>query len=114
MAAACPLLLFFVFFAFFVLACSEESEAPPESAYAVGERIYANVCVACHHADPTQNGSLGPAVAGSSRELVIGKVLHGEYPPGYQPKRPGGNMPKYTYLEERIEELAVYLEKVGS
>ena len=40
-----------------------------------------------------EDGSVGPAVAGASRELIEAKVLRGEYPPGYTPKRPGGAGP---------------------
>ena len=35
-----------------------------------GEHIYRVNCIACHHRDPTQDGGLGPAVAGSSYDLL--------------------------------------------
>ena len=75
-----------------------------------GRQVYQNVCVACHHGNPAVDGSLGPAIAGASRELLEAKVLRAEYPPGYTPKRPGGvTMPAFAYLAEEIDALAAYL-----
>jgi hypothetical protein len=53
-------------------------------------------------------------VAGSSQELVYARVVRGEYPPGYTPKRPGSAMmPRFEYLEPQVPALAAYLEEVG-
>ena len=94
--------------------CSE-SEPSGDPAVATGKRVYQNVCIACHSADPTQDGTLGPALAGASAELLAAKVLRGEYPDGYTPKRPGSAvMPQFAYLEERIPDLAAYLASVTS
>lgn len=76
-----------------------------------GRAVYQNVCIACHHGDPAKKGSLGPAVAGSSLELLEAKVLRGEYPPGYEPRMPGAAMPKYEYVAEQIPDLAAYLAR---
>jgi mono/diheme cytochrome c family protein len=89
-------------------ACSPEPAGLSEAA-ARGKQSYENVCIACHHADPGADGTLGPAVAGASVELLRAKVLRGEYPAGYVPRRPGGVMPQYPYVEERIPDLAAYL-----
>src|SRR5262249_34328311 len=35
-----------------------------------GRQVYAAQCTSCHSSDPAQNGPLGPAVKGSSRELL--------------------------------------------
>ena len=78
-----------------------------------GRQTYQNVCIACHHADPNLDGTLGPASAGASLELLRAKVLRGEYPAGYAPKRPGSVMPQYPYVEERIPDLAAYLAEVA-
>ena len=67
-----------------------------------GRQIYQNVCIACHNADPTQPGSLGPPLAGASLELIEAKVLRGEYPPGYTPCVPGRRCPGYEYLKDRL------------
>ena len=78
-----------------------------------GKAVYLNVCIACHNADPTVDGSLGPAVAGASVALLEAKVLRAEYPPGYTPKRPGSvTMPSFPYLEDQIPALRAYLASV--
>ncbi len=92
----------------FLVGCSAGSEADAP-ALARGKAVYGNVCIACHHGDPTRDGALGPAVAGASRELIEAKTLRGEYPPGYQPRRAGAVMPTYPQLAEAIDDLAAYL-----
>ena len=96
------------------LACGSEGEPAPgaDAAAARGKLDYANVCTACHAADPRQAGVLGPELAGASRELIEAKVLRNEYPPGYAPKRPGATMPKYEYLAASLPDLAAYLASV--
>ena len=94
------------------LACSDGG-GPPADAVARGRTIYANVCITCHAADPRQDGSVGPAVAGASRELLEARVLHGKYPPGYTPKRPGQAMPPFPFLKDDIDELAAYLAEAA-
>jgi len=96
-------------------ACSGSSSDAKLSPLAVdGERVYQNVCIACHNGDPTQDGSLGPAVAGSSEALIYARVVRGEYPDGYTPKRPGSVvMPRFEYLEPQVPALAAYLNEVA-
>ncbi|MDH3521653.1 MAG: cytochrome c [Myxococcales bacterium] len=77
-----------------------------------GRRIYRNVCIACHNGDPTRPGSPGPAIAGSSRELLEARVLRGTYPPGYTPKQPSNAMPRFEFLADKIDALAAYLQEV--
>ncbi len=93
-------------------ACSSDPGGLSQAA-ARGKRSYENVCIACHHGDPNVDGTLGPAVAGASLELLRAKVLRGEYPPDYAPKRPGQVMPQYPYVEDRITDLAAYLAEVA-
>jgi mono/diheme cytochrome c family protein len=96
-----------------LLTCSPgEPPAPRSELAAQGERVYQNVCIACHNGDPSQDGSLGPAIAGSSAELLEARVVRGEYPPGYTPKRPGEVMPRFEYLADQIPALAAYLAEV--
>jgi mono/diheme cytochrome c family protein len=95
------------------LACSEGEAPPTDAAVQQGKTLYSNVCVVCHDADPNLPGSLGPAIAGSSRELLAAKVLRAEYPPGYTPKRPGQTMPRLAYLADGIDALAAYLASVA-
>jgi mono/diheme cytochrome c family protein len=77
-----------------------------------GQRVYRNVCIACHNGDPNLDGSPGPAIAGSSRALLEARVIHGTYPPGYQPKRSSAAMPRFAFLADKIDALAAYLGEV--
>lgn len=96
-------------------ACSQGGEAGSSGSESeLGRRVYRNICTACHNADPTRDGSLGPAVAGSSRELLEGMIVTGEYPPGYTPKRPTQAMPRYPHLEPHLDALAVYLAEAAA
>jgi len=88
-------------------ACSSSADLSPLAQQ--GQRVYQNVCIACHNGDPTQDGSAGPAIAGSSRELIEARVLHAAYPPGYTPKRQSNVMPRFEYLSDQIDALAAYL-----
>ncbi len=74
-----------------------------------GRQIYLSSCIACHDADPTKDGALGPAVSGSSRELIEARIMRGEYPEGYVPKRETGVMIAMPFLEKQIPGLAAYL-----
>ena len=94
------------------LACSDA--APTQTAAERGETIYRNVCTTCHAQDPTQDGVLGPPVAGASPELLEAKVVHGEYPPGYQPQRTTNQMPPLPHLKDHVGDLAAYLDSVAS
>lgn len=67
-------------------------------------------CIACHNIDPTKDGAVGPAVKGSSRALIESKLLRGEYPAGYKPKRETKLMPPQPGLAPSIDDLAAYLK----
>ena len=74
-----------------------------------GRQIFLAQCTSCHSSDPAQNGPLGPAVKGSSRELIEARVLRGTYPPGYTPKRPSAIMQPMPNLAGSVDDLAAYL-----
>jgi len=74
-----------------------------------GRRAFAANCVVCHNPDPTKDGAVGPAIAGSPPELVRARVLHAEYPPGYRPKRDTHLMPAQPSLAGEVDALAAYL-----
>jgi mono/diheme cytochrome c family protein len=95
------------------LACSRSDPGAAQDAARRGATVYANVCTTCHAADPNLDGSIGPAVAGASRELLEARLLHAGYPPGYTPKRPSHAMPPYPYLEKQIDDLAAYLAEAA-
>lgn len=75
-----------------------------------GQQVYLAQCIACHNLDPTREGTVGPAIKGSSRELLEAKVLGGTYPPGYAPKRDTAIMQPMPQLAPAIPDLAAYLQ----
>ena len=77
-----------------------------------GRGVYNANCIACHNMDPTQDGALGPAVAGASPALLEARVLRGEYPEGYVPKRNTRVMVPLPHLEPKLTELAAYLDSL--
>lgn len=89
------------------LAGCEQPQLPPGAER--GRHVFLAQCVTCHGPDPTQAGSIGPALKGSSRELLEAKVLRGAYPPGYTPKRTTRIMPPLPALAGDIPALADYL-----
>ena len=92
------------------LGCSEQSAAPQISEAARrGKAVYDGVCIACHNPNPALDGTLGPANAGASRELLEARVVRGEYPAGYRPKRDSKAMPPMPHLADKIDDLTAYL-----
>lgn len=74
-----------------------------------GRSVYMSNCIACHNPDPSQDGALGPAVTGSSQELIEARVIRAEYPPGYTPKRDSRAMIPLPHLQNDIEALTAFL-----
>jgi len=75
----------------------------------LGRQVYLARCTACHNPDPSKDGRVGPAVKGSTLELVRTRVLWAAYPQGYSPKRRTRIMPPQPDLVSRIADLAAYL-----
>lgn len=71
--------------------------------------MYLSQCATCHASDPSQAGPVGPAIKGSARALLEAKLLRGDYPPGYTPKRRTAVMPPQPQLEPDIPHLEVFL-----
>jgi mono/diheme cytochrome c family protein len=84
---------------------SKDSNTPASR----GRRTYVLNCTACHNSDPAKDGPMGPALKGSSQELLEAKVLRSAYPPGYKPKRKTSAMPTYLHVKPAIPDLAAYL-----
>lgn len=84
----------------------------PEERIEAGRGVYNANCIACHAMDPRRDGALGPAVAGASSELLEARVLRGEYPAGYAPKRETKVMIPLPHLEAKLPELAAYLQSL--
>jgi mono/diheme cytochrome c family protein len=74
-----------------------------------GRAVYLSNCISCHNVNPNLDGSLGPAIKNSPLDLVQARVLRGEYPPGYTPKRPTKIMQKLPLMDADVEALHVYL-----
>ena len=90
-------------------ACSGGDTAEERTAFDRGQLVYKNVCIACHHSDPALPGSMGPAVAGASRELIEHRVIRGTYPEGYEPQRNSSTMPQFPHLAGSVDDLTAYL-----
>lgn len=112
------------------LACAEQKPAPmapPPAAAAApatpapaltgeqqalietGKKIYRSQCIACHNFDITKDGVQGPAIAGSSLELLEARIMRLEYPAGYKPKRATKNMRALPMLKKYIPALHAFL-----
>jgi mono/diheme cytochrome c family protein len=87
-------------------ACGERSSDPLVER---GRQVYMSQCTQCHAIDPAQAGAVGPAVKGASKALLEAKLLHGDYPPGYAPKRPTKVMPPMPALAPDLGALVAYL-----
>lgn len=74
-----------------------------------GRKTYLANCTACHNADTKKDGPLGPAVHGSSLELITTRVLDASYPAGYKPKRDSKVMAKLPHLKADLPALHAYL-----
>ncbi len=77
--------------------------------YEKGRAVYISNCISCHNVDPSQNGSIGPAVKNSSIELLEARILHAKYPDGYKPKRSSAQMPAFPELKDDIPALFKFL-----
>ena len=75
-----------------------------------GKQVYMANCIACHNPDPSKDGAVGPAVKGSSRDLIFYRVTKAEYPPGYKPKRDTKLMMKLEMLAPNVDDLAAFLK----
>ena len=74
-----------------------------------GRQAYVTYCIACHSPDPSKDGPLGPAITGSSSELLEARVLRSTYPPGYVPKRDTQVMVAIPQAAEDLDDLTAYL-----
>jgi mono/diheme cytochrome c family protein len=96
-----------------IAACTQKessSPIPPENPLAEqGKRVYLANCIACHNPDPAKNGVIGPAIAGSSLELLKARVLEAKYPPGYKPKRESNSMAPLPHLKADLPALQAFL-----
>ena len=103
-----------VLLALILSGCKEESASTTKIAGLPdpdrGKRLYLSQCVACHNRDPSKDGTTGPAIKGSSHELIESRVLRASYPPGYTPKRKSLLMKPMPFLRSAIPHLTAFLD----
>ncbi len=94
----------------------DPAQMTPQQLVERGQAIYRLNCISCHNADPKLDGTIGPAVAQSSLELVQLRIMKAQYPAGYSPKRSTSQMPAMPHLEKEILAIHAFLnsENVGS
>ena len=122
----CYVLLANVLVAGALVACTKKAEAPAPQGEALseynppaelkalierGKTVYVANCTSCHGVDPKKDGTLGPAIHGSSLELVIKRVMEAGYPEGYQPKRSTKIMQAMPFLKDDLKALHAYLNR---
>lgn len=93
---------------------NDSPAAPADDPTALADRgraVYTANCIACHNPDPSLEGGIGPAIAGSSLELVEARVMRNEYPDGYKPKRDTKAMIPLPFLEKDLPALATFLAR---
>jgi len=102
-----------VFLLLFVIMASCDKSEKANSASSQeskrGKVVYMANCIACHNMNPLKDGSLGPATAGSSLELLQLRVVEGTYPNGYTPKRNTNLMQPFPQLVSDIPALHAFL-----
>jgi mono/diheme cytochrome c family protein len=91
------------------LGCTKKTPSEPRSLVEEGKSVYSTSCTACHNSNPRLDGSVGPAVYGSSSALVEARVMRAQYPAGYTPKRQTHLMVALPYLKDKIPALQAYL-----
>lgn len=93
------------------LGCNQGGESADGNAQLIkrGKVVYETSCTACHARAPAEDGPVGPAIAGSSLELLQAKVLRNEYPPGYKPKRDSNAMVALPHVEPDLPAIHAYL-----
>lgn len=77
---------------------------------AKGQQIYMANCIACHNPNPAQDGAIGPAIKGASMALVTARVMKGDYPKGYTPKRATRIMVPLPHLKANLADLVAFLK----
>lgn len=106
----------FFFLMLLAMACTKKaapvlSEMTEAQLVERGASIYQMNCIACHNADPAKDGVLGPAVTGSSLELLEERIMRAQYPKDYKPKRETRAMAALPHLANEIPALKAFLNK---
>lgn len=95
-----------------IVSCTQKKDNVPASPLAEqGRKVYLANCISCHNPDPSKDGVVGPAISGSSLELLRARVLEASYPAGYTPKRPSHAMAALPHLKNELEALHSFLNQ---
>ncbi len=92
-----------------MMACSGGTGNRAPEASSPGKAVYQSYCISCHNPNPKFDGPVGPAIFGSSRELVEARLKSATYPSGYVPKRPSQAMPPMPHVLKDLDVLVDYL-----
>ncbi len=94
-----------------LVGCDGSLEPQTDNAELVarGRAVYVMNCTACHNTDPAKPGPVGPAILGSSLELVRTRLSEATYPEGYTPKRATKQMAPMPHLAKHSEALFAFL-----
>jgi mono/diheme cytochrome c family protein len=93
-------------------ACEKRPATPEDPLVARGRSVYQATCIACHNPDPRVAGSVGPDIAGASKELLEARIKRRAYPEGYQPKRKTRLMPTMPQVAGEIGAIHAFLNSV--
>lgn len=105
--------LFCFFLMIGLIGCEKTTKIKqPKDLYNLGRVTYNTQCIACHNRDPKKSGPLGPAVFKSSQLLLEHRVVEGDYPKGYKPKRNTKVMKALPHLKNKIKPLYYYLNDI--
>ena len=74
-----------------------------------GRSVYFANCVLCHNSNPKKPGSIGPEVYGVSIDVLTQKIVSGNYPENYKPKRISKIMPSMPHLNKEISNLLAFI-----
>ena len=74
-----------------------------------GRMVYFANCVSCHNNNPKKPGSIGPEIYGVSIDTLTQKIVYGNYPENYRPKKTSKIMPAMPHLNKKISNLHAYL-----
>ena len=74
-----------------------------------GRTVYFANCVSCHNNNPKKAGSIGPVVYGVPIDVLTQKIVSGEYPENYRPKRTSKIMPLMPHLNSQISNLYAFI-----
>ncbi len=94
-------------------ACKKEDLSPEQVRVRRGQTMYTLHCASCHNpSDPKRDGGVGPAIAGSSLELLQARIFRSAYPEGYHPKRETHIMPRLPLDQDQVGALHAYLSSL--